>query len=191
MDTKLNLSSYYLKPGFSYGGSCLPKDLRALETLAHDNYVECPVLSNISRSNELQKQLVLDKLLQINKSNIGFLGLSFKSGTDDLRESPIVDIIERLIGKGFNVTIYDKNVNLAKLMGANRDYILNRIPLISQFLTDDQQSFVEKSDVIVIVNKDKTCSSIIKEIPRNILVYDLVNFDSVSETHDNYEGLAW
>ena len=135
MDTKLNLSPYYLKPGFAYGGSCLPKDLKALKTLAHDYYLECPVLENISRSNEQQIKNVSDQILKFNKEKIGFLGLSFKPGTDDLRSSPIIDIIEQLLGKGFDILIYDKHVHISKLTGANKQYILERIPFISKFIS--------------------------------------------------------
>ena len=103
MDTKLNISPYYLKPGFAYGGSCLPKDLRALKTIAHDHYIECPVLETIERSNEYQKKVVLEQIIQFGKEKIGFLGLSFKDGTDDLRNSPILDVIEILLGKGLGL----------------------------------------------------------------------------------------
>ena len=128
MDKKLNISSYYLKPGFSYGGSCLPKDLKALRTIAHDFYLESPVLENIEKSNELQKNIVYDQILNFSKEKVSFLGLSFKAGTDDLRNSPIIDIIERLLGKGFDVKIFDKNVHLSRLTGANKEYILKKIP---------------------------------------------------------------
>ena len=107
-DTKLNISPYYLKPGFCYGGSCLPKDLKALKTIAHDHYLECPGLESIEKSNDLHKKVVLDQIIQFDKRKIGFLGLSFKGGTDDLRNSPIVDILEILLGKGFDIRIFDK-----------------------------------------------------------------------------------
>lgn len=154
LDTKLNISPKYLLPGFAYGGSCLPKDLKALRTMAHDKYVACPVIENIENSNEVQKNVVVQQLLDIGLDHIGFLGLAFKAGTDDLRNSPIVDVIERLLGKGLNLLVYDKHVFLAKLMGANREYIMKKIPYISKFLTDNLEKVIKSSNVIVIVNPE-------------------------------------
>lgn len=192
MDKKLNLSDYYLKPGFAYGGSCLPKDLKALKTIAHDFYLNSPVLENIDRSNEQQKQHVFDQILQLDKKRIGFLGISFKAGTDDLRYSPIIDIVERLIGKGFEICVFDRNVQLAKLIGANREYILNKIPLISQFITDNPAQLINDSDVIVITNKEKEFKEILDHIPEEKIIYDLVNFDFENRSRrKNYIGLAW
>ena len=153
-DTQLNISRAYLKPGFAFGGSCLPKDLKALRTIAHDHYLETPLLDSIERSNALQKERVLRHILSAGKQNVGFLGLAFKSGTDDLRESPIVDVIEPLLGKGFSVSIYDAHVHVAKLTGANRDYIMQKIPYISRFITDDLDAVLAASDLVVVVNKE-------------------------------------
>ncbi len=152
-DTKLNISKAYLKPGFAYGGSCLPKDLKALRTIAHDHYLHTPVLEAIEQSNELQKELVFKRILESGVQNVGFIGLAFKAGTDDLRDSPIIDVIERLLGKGFNIKIYDPNVHVAQLTGANRDYILKRIPFISRFISDDLAATAQGSDLLVIVNR--------------------------------------
>ena len=153
-DTKLNISKAYLKPGFAYGGSCLPKDLRALRTIAHDHYLSSPVLESIEKSNEHQKDLVCREIQRLGQQNVGFLGLSFKAGTDDLRESPIVDVIERLLGKGFNVRIYDRNVHVARLTGANKEYILQKIPFIGRFITDDLAEVLNNSELIVVVNNE-------------------------------------
>lgn len=191
-DTKLNISSYYLRPGFSYGGSCLPKDLEALKTIAHDFYLECPILENISRSNDLHAKRVYDQILEFNKENIGFLGLSFKEGTDDLRNSPIVDIIEQLLGKGLNIKIYDKNVHLSKLMGANKAYILKKIPYISKFIIDDPSEIIDSSEVIVVVNKDDEFKGILRKVPKDRIIYDLVNIDfQKKEEMQNYIGISW
>jgi GDP-mannose 6-dehydrogenase len=192
MDKKLNLSPYYLKPGFAYGGSCLPKDLKALRTIAHDQYLGCPVLENIERSNEFQKKLVLDNLLKLSKEKIGFLGLSFKGGTDDLRNSPIIDIIENLLGKGFDIRIYDKNVYFAKLFGANREYILSKIPYISNFMVEEPDELINNSDVIVVVNNEKVFSDILDKAPEDKVIYDLVkiNFKN-KKKFKNYRGVAW
>ena len=191
-DTKLNISPYYLKPGFSYGGSCLPKDLKALRTIAHDQYLECPVLENIELSNELQKKRVCQRLIDFNKDRIGFLGLSFKGGTDDLRNSPIVDIIEILIGKGFDIKIYDKNVRLSQLVGANREFLLKKIPYISTFIVDDPMEIVEHSDVITVVNNEAEFSDILNHVNGHQIIYDLVNI-SFQERNEkqNYIGIVW
>lgn len=192
LDKKLNISSYYLKPGFSYGGSCLPKDLLGLKTLARDLYVDCPLIETIARSNELQKSIALEKILSFNKHRIGFLGLSFKAGTDDLRNSPIVDVIETLIGKGFAVTIFDRNVKISQLVGANREYIIQRIPMISKSITDDSNKFIEDSELVVVVNSDSEYAGILEQLGGEIPIYDLVNlaFQDRSD-RKNYVGHAW
>jgi GDP-mannose 6-dehydrogenase len=192
LDTKLNISPSYLKPGFAYGGSCLPKDLKALCAIAHDHYINCPVLENIALSNEAQKGRVLEKIVDFGKQKIGFLGLSFKEGTDDLRSSPIVDILETLLGKGFDIKIYDQSVSLAKLVGGNRDYIMKRIPFISRFLADDVLEVISHSDVIVVVNNETGFKEILSKIPRSKVIFDLVNIDFRGrEKHKNYHGIAW
>lgn len=192
LDKKLNLSPYYLKPGFAYGGSCLPKDLKALKTIVRDLYLDCPVLENIERSNEIQKNLVLEQILAFEKREIGFLGLSFKAGTDDLRNSPIIDIIEQLIGKGFGVRIYDRNVHLSQLIGSNRDFIIRKIPLISQLITDNPNDILENAEVLVVVNKSPELADILRLVSDGQIVYDLVNIKSeVSEARQHYFGIAW
>lgn len=191
-DHKLNLSDYYLKPGFAYGGSCLPKDLKALQTIAHDFYLNCPVIENISKSNEYQKQLVYEEIIGFNKKHIGFLGISFKAGTDDLRYSPIIDIMERLVGQGFELSVFDRNVHLATLLGANRTYILNKLPMISKFITDNPRRFIENSELIVIVNKDQEFNKILEQASKDKIIYDLVNLDFINRTnYNNYFGIAW
>ena len=122
-DTRLNISSAYLKPGFAYGGSCLPKDLKGLVTLGHDHYIATPVLSGIDLSNEYQKRVIFDSIEKTGKRKVCMIGLSFKDGTDDLRYSPSVDLAETLIGKGYRISIFDENVHLSKLIGANKAFI--------------------------------------------------------------------
>lgn len=191
-DKKLNISPYYLKPGFCYGGSCLPKDLKALRTIAHDHYLQCPVIENIETSNEVHKKGVFETIIQFEKLNVSFLGLSFKSGTDDLRCSPIIDIIEQLLGRGFNVQIFDRNVHLSKLMGANKDFIMNKIPFVSKFITDDPDSIIRDSDVVIVVNNDKSFQDILNRVPDNKIIYDLTNIDfSQRCNNSNYFGICW
>jgi GDP-mannose 6-dehydrogenase len=191
-DTTLNIGPAYLKPGFAYGGSCLPKDLKALCTIAHDNYLKCPVLESIDASNENKKSEVLERILQFGKNRIGFLGLSFKEGTDDLRNSPIVDILEKLLGKGFEVRIHDEKILLSRLVGANRAYILQRVPFISRFIVTDIREVLSNSEVIVVVNKDDGLEEILAGLPESVIVLDLVNikFPGRSE-RKNYHGIAW
>jgi GDP-mannose 6-dehydrogenase len=192
LDTKLNISPSYLKPGFAYGGSCLPKDLSALCAIAHDHYLKCPVLENIEPSNEHQKNRVLEEIVEFGKRKIGFLGLSFKEGTDDLRSSPIVDILEKLLGKGFDIKIFDKNVNLAKLVGGNKDYIMQRIPFISRFLADDIMKVISQSEVVVVVNNDDGFREALGKSAGNKIILDLVNLDFPGrKTHKSYHGVAW
>lgn len=191
-DMKLNISPYYLKPGFSYGGSCLPKDLKALKTIAHDHYLECPTIESIEKSNENHKRVVLEKILQFGKEKIGFLGVSFKGGTDDLRNSPIIDILEVLLGKGFDIRIFDQNVQIAKLVGANKEYILKKIPFIAKFIVSTENEIIEHSDVIVIVNQDKDFRSILNKVPKEKILFDLVNYDFENKSVlENYKGLSW
>ena len=192
LDKKLNLSPYYLKPGFAYGGSCLPKDLKALRTIAHDLYIDCPVLENIERSNNLQKNILLNDILALEKQKIGFLGLSFKAGTDDLRNSPIVDVIEQLLGKGFDIRIFDKNVHLGKLTGTNKEYILEKIPLISRFIINDTKELVESSQVIVVVNNEEEFKDILEKVPKETVIIDLVNINFKNRgSLRAYKGIAW
>lgn len=192
LDTKLNISRAYLKPGFAYGGSCLPKDLKALCAIAHDHYLKCPVLENIEASNETHKDRVLDMILDFGKQKIGFLGLSFKEGTDDLRSSPIVDILEKLLGKGFDIKVFDESVNLAKLIGGNRDFIMQRIPFISRFLADDADEVVAHAEVLVIVNKEEAFKEILGRVPRGRVILDLVNMEFEGRAEQgHYQGVSW
>jgi GDP-mannose 6-dehydrogenase len=189
-DTKLNLSPYYLTPGFAFGGSCLPKDLRAINYKAKQLDVEVPVLSSILPSNRLQIERAVEMVLQTGKKRIGVLGFSFKAGTDDLRESPMVTLIETLIGKGLQLAIYDRDVSLAKLFGANKEYIEREIPHISQLMRGSVDEVVEDSEVIVIGNKADEFRSIEPRIDKGKIVLDLVRiFDRTSD--GSYEGICW
>lgn len=189
-DTKLNLSSYYMKPGFAFGGSCLPKDVRALTYKGRSLDLELPVLNAIMPSNQQQIAKAIDMITSKGKRKIGILGFAFKAGTDDLRESPIVDVIERLIGKGYELALYDKNVNLAALTGANRDYILNHIPHISKLMVESIQEVLDFAETIVIGNGAEE----FKPVPANLkpgqVVVDLVRI-SKAMSSDRYDGICW
>ena len=151
-DRKLNLSPYYLKPGFAFGGSCLPKDVRALQYRAKEVDLEMPVLQAILPSNQLQIQRAVEEIIETGKKRIGLLGFSFKAGTDDLRESPLVMLAEVLLGKGYRLRIYDRNVALARLVGANKEYIERQIPHLSSLMCDTVEEVVDECDVLVVGN---------------------------------------
>ncbi len=189
MDKQLNLSSYYLKPGFAYGGSCLPKDLKGLNTLAHDFYLKSPVLNAISESNDNQKKRAFELVTQKGKKNIGILGLSFKKGTDDLRYSPVVDLAESLMGKGFALQIYDRNVNLSRLTGTNKQFIDWRIPHLSELISDDLDRVIRDSDLIVIAHKESQFDNLSAKYPDKTFI-DLVKINK-SANGKNYEGICW
>lgn len=189
-DTKLNLSSYYMKPGFAFGGSCLPKDVRALNYKGKSLDLELPVLNAIMPSNQRQIGKAIDMIVNKNKRKIGILGFAFKAGTDDLRESPIVDVIEYLIGKGYDLKLYDKNVHLAALTGANRDYILNHIPHISKLMVDDMQEVLDSSETIVIGNGSEEFKSIPENLKDGQVVVDLVRIGN-GRSANQYDGICW
>jgi GDP-mannose 6-dehydrogenase len=190
-DTKLNLSPYYLKPGFAFGGSCLPKDVRGLTNLAATMDLETPMLSSLMASNRYQIERGLELILGTGKQKIGFLGFAFKAGTDDLRESPLVEVIETLIGKGKDVRVYDNNVHLSSLMGKNKEYVNNHIPHIYKLLRDDMAQLIEESDVIVIGNNAKEFRALVDEMPKEKIIIDLVRVDSERTSKDNYIGICW
>lgn len=190
-DTKLNISKAYLKPGFAYGGSCLPKDLKALRTIGHDHYLQTPVLEAIERSNEFQKELVFQRIIEFGFQKVGFIGLAFKAGTDDLRDSPIIDVIERLLGKGFQIQIFDPHVHVSQLTGANRDYILKRIPFISRFISSDLAATVSGSDLLVIVNRDPAVDKVLAGHAGDKPIYDLAGARSPEIASPRYTGIAW
>jgi GDP-mannose 6-dehydrogenase len=191
-DTKLNLSPYYLTPGFAFGGSCLPKDLRAINYKAKQLDVEVPVLSSILPSNRLQIERAVDMVLRTGKKRVGVLGFSFKAGTDDLRESPMVTLIETLIGKGLQLALYDRDVSLAKLFGANKQYIEREIPHISQLMRGSVAEVVNDSEVLVIGNKAKEFRDIENQVRKDQIVLDLVRlFDKPMSGDGSYQGICW
>jgi len=192
-DTKLNLSPYYLKPGFAFGGSCLPKDVRALNYKAKALDLELPILNSIMSSNRIQIDRGIQLVAESGSKRVGILGMSFKAGTDDLRESPIVELIERLIGKGYELCVYDHNVHLASLTGANRDYILDRIPHISRLMVPTIDTILSQADVVVIGNGDPEFNELMTRLRPGQTLIDLVRLKDLNEQRSNeaYHGIAW
>jgi GDP-mannose 6-dehydrogenase len=193
MDNKLNLSPYYLKPGFAFGGSCLPKDLRALTYYARNLDVSTPLLDSILVSNRKQIERVTTLLQQYKGRSLGFLGLSFKHGTDDLRESPILEVIETMIGKGYRVGIYDEFVSIARLVGANREYIQKEIPHISSLMRSSVEELVRDSDVVIVSNASEGFREVLAETSRpDLIIIDLVRvIEKTGALNGNYHGICW
>ena len=196
MDTKLNISDAYLRPGFAFGGSCLPKDVRALTYQGRLLDVDTPVLSAILGSNQLHIAHALALIRATGRRRIGVLGLSFKEGTDDLRESPIVTLAEQLIGKGYELSVYDRNVRLASLVGANREYILNHIPHIGRLMVDRPEQLLEHADVVVVASAQREFAPLLEKLPAGKTIIDLVGAWNMAEGTGNarregYHGIAW
>lgn len=190
-DKKLNLSSYYMKPGFAFGGSCLPKDVRGLNYRAKTLDLKTPLLSSLMNSNNYQVERGLQLIYKTGKRKIGFLGFAFKGGTDDLRESPIVEIIETLLGKGYELSLYDSNILLSRLMGKNKDYLTGHIPHINRVLKDSVDDVIKESDIIVFGNKSEEFKQVLTNMPNDKIVIDLVRIDKLRITKDNYVGICW
>jgi GDP-mannose 6-dehydrogenase len=190
-DQKLNLSPYYLKPGFAFGGSCLPKDVRALLYKAKTLDLSLPILSAILPSNQLQIERGLQSILDKGHRKIGILGFSFKAGTDDLRESPMVELTERLIGKGYDLRVYDKNVQLAALHGANKDYILNKIPHISRLMVPTIEEVLSHAQTIVIGNASPEFAEVPRRVSDGQTIIDFVRVCDSRTVLGVYEGICW
>ena len=191
MDKKLNISAAYLRPGFAFGGSCLPKDLRALVWAARANDVDVPVLSSVLPSNETQVQSAIDRILALKKKRIGVVGLAFKPNTDDLRESPVVTLVEALIGKGCQVRILDKNVSVARLTGANRRYIEGEIPHIASLLCESIEQVVTDAEVLVIGSATEDAVRAVDEAGPECVIVDLTRGAVTPRRRVVAEGTTW
>jgi GDP-mannose 6-dehydrogenase len=192
-DTKLNASAAYLLPGFAFGGSCLPKDVRAFTYRAKEIDLRLPLMESILPSNKEHIERAAEAVLRTGKRKIGVLGLSFKSGTDDLRESPLIQLVKRLLGEGCEVQIWDQNVSLGKLVGSNRRYIEEVIPHIGSLLVQDLKSVVGSSDVVVIGTREADAKTLASYLRENQTVIDLVNLDKSRRLAGKvqYEGICW
>jgi len=190
-DTKLNISGNYLKPGFAFGGSCLPKDLRALVYRARQRDLPVPLLAAVQESNREQVRIALERIMETGKKKIGFLGLSFKGDTDDLRESPLVDVVEALLGKGYGVMIYDRNVSLSRIHGANREYMETHLPHLASLLTDTLDEVLSHAEVIVIGNHAKSHEKALRRARPDQILIDLIRITRNPNTKAAYDGLSW
>jgi len=190
-DTKLNLSPYYLRPGFAFGGSCLPKDLRAITYKAKEADVEVPVLNSIITSNRQHIERAVDMVLRTGKKRVGVIGLSFKAGTDDLRESPMVTLIEALIGKGLSLLIFDREVEMARIFGANKEYIEREIPHISSLMRRRLEDVIEGSDVLVVTKRSDEVRAAVEQMAPGRLVIDLARVVEGRPSKEHYQGIGW
>lgn len=191
-DRKLNVSPAYLRPGFAFGGSCLPKDLRGLVYAAHQADVSVPILENILPSNDEHIRRAFEIVTEFDHKRIGLFGLAFKEGTDDLRESPLVELAERLLGKGYELRIYDSNVSVSRLLGANRDFLEDRLPHVGRLLANSVDEVLDHSDVCVIGCTDPDVLVALESAGDRPLV-DLVRVpdNSIVRRLPNYRGIGW
>ncbi|WP_250658128.1 nucleotide sugar dehydrogenase [Alkalimarinus coralli] len=190
-DRKLNLSSNYLKPGFAFGGSCLPKDVRALAYKSKNLDLTLPIINSILHDNERHIRRGVDMITSKGHRRVGILGISFKAGTDDLRESPVVEVIESLLGKGYDLKLYDYNVNLATISGANKDYILNKIPHISRLMVDSMDEVMEHAETVVIGNNAQEFCQVLGKTRPDQVVVDFVRISDTRSQEGKYDGICW
>jgi len=190
-DTKLNISPYYMRPGFAFGGSCLPKDLRAITYKARELDLPVHLLNSALPSNRWQVESGVNMVLNKGKRKVGILGFSFKANTDDLRESPLVEVIERLLGKGMDLKLYDRNVSLARLTGANRDYITKAIPHISELMVDSMQEVIDHAEVLVVGNGDPAFRRVPELMREGQEMVDFVRVMDEPSQPGRYDGVAW
>jgi GDP-mannose 6-dehydrogenase len=194
-DKQLNLSPYYLKPGFSFGGSCLGKDMRALLYAARQEDVHVPVLEAVAPSNQMQTQKAVNMVLNTGKRKIGIIGLSFKPNTDDLRESPAIEMAERLIGKGMELFIYDHEVSLSQIHGSNREYMERVLPHIGSLMQDALEDTLHKSEVVIITKRlsETERDILLNTIREDQVIIDLIRVDgqSINGFNGTYRGICW
>ena len=192
MDKRLSISEQYLVPGFAFGGSCLPKDVRALQAKFRETKIEAPVIEAILRSNDIQVRIAQKMIEDTRRKKIGILGVSFKAGTDDLRESPIVKVIENLVGKGYAVKVYDENVELSRLLGANRQFVQEEVPYLPSIMCFSLGELLDFAEVVVVANKGAGFSEIGKRLRKDQVILDLVRIvKDGSETAGTYKGISW
>jgi GDP-mannose 6-dehydrogenase len=190
-DTTLNLSPYYLHPGFAYGGSCLPKDLKSFSTLAHDLYINTPLVNAVAQSNVDHIHRLIDLVTEKEYHRIGILGLSFKAGTDDLRNSPIVEVAEILLGRGYDLRIYDRNVFTSNLTGKNREFMRTHLPHLEKLMRESVEDVINGSELIIVANHDEMSEAALEHYPQKYVI-DLVHAERLAATHKGtYDGICW
>lgn len=189
-DKRLNISKAYMKPGFAFGGSCLPKDLRALISMSRRQGLPVPLLEATLSANEIQINRAYSMIAQHGQRKVGFVGLSFKPGTDDLRESPLVELAERLYGRGFQIRIFDPNIRLNRLTGANESFVRSRLPHLADLLNEDIEPVLEDSDIIVVGNRAEM-SGAMARVPAGVPIIDLVRLEAGRRSQGNYHGICW
>ncbi len=191
-DKRLNISPAYLKPGFAFGGSCLPKDLRALTYVGKIKDVTAPMLGSVMGSNRAHIDHVLEKIMTPGVRRVAMIGLSFKAGTDDLRESPLVAVAERLIGKGYDLRIYDPEVNLSRLIGANKRFIEETIPHIGSLMVNSCEEALAHGQVVLIgVGGKAIVDALVRGLHKDHRVVDLVGLPRASLQCGDYAGVCW
>jgi GDP-mannose 6-dehydrogenase len=191
-DTKLNISPKYLRPGFAFGGSCLPKDVRALVQKGRERDLELPLLNGILGSNRSQIDRAIEMVVSLRKKKVAMLGISFKAGTDDLRESPLVTLTEALIGKGFDVKIYDRNISLTRLVGANKEYIEKELPHLASALSEDLAAVVQAAEVVIVGNGSPEFKQLGGLLKEGQTVIDLVRLPGLGDRPGiEYRGITW
>ncbi len=192
LDTRLNISAHYLKPGFAFGGSCLPKDVRAILRRAEDAQVRVPVLSAIIPSNDQQVANAIRAIEKTGKKKVGILGLSFKAETDDLRESPIIRVLESLVGKGYNLKVHDENVEISRVIGANRQFLEAEVPYLEAILKPTVEEVLEHAEVVVVANLAPAYRSVLDRLRPDQLLIDLVRIlPRGAARPKGYIGLSW
>lgn len=190
-DKKLNTSKAYMRPGFAYGGSCLPKDVRAIDYFSKINNIDLPLLASLARSNQSQIDLATKLVLDHKPKKVGILGLAFKSGTDDLRESPAVELSERLLAKGVDLKILDHAVQESRLVGSNLGYINSKIPHLSKLIVSDSKSLLEHSELVVVTHGAAEFREILEQVKGKVKILDLSGIIKDAAEYSNYEGIAW
>ena len=190
-DKELNISPYYFKPGFAYGGPSLPKDLKGLQTMAHDNYVKTPLIESINKTNEWQISRAIEMVQQTKKKKLGFLGLSFKAGTHDLHSSPAVMLIEILLGKGYEIAIYDKNVQVSNAGCMNKEYMDTHFPHLSKLMKSQISELMNESELIIVNNSEKEYTDVLTNVEIGHPIIDMVRLPEVVRQKKNYKGINW
>ena len=191
-DTQLNISAAYMRPGFAFGGSCLPKEVKGFITLARERNVQIPALGGLIESNEQHIRRAYELIARGGRQRVAFFGLAFKPGTDDMRDSPLVALVERLLGKGFEIAIFDRFVKLSRLLGKNKEFIEREIPHLERLLRDDPQSTMDGAELIVVGHADAQARQTIATRAKGRRVIDLSGYaDLQAAVGAGYEGICW